>query len=104
MNTWMDQSRPKQDAVLKNIQRRVMRSKKNIVSNTAPIANKYKDSLSDVDDDFEHDSDSRSPKANPCLSSELPPTRKTNLAYRSVSAAKSSSPLASKRDRPRKVS
>jgi hypothetical protein len=99
----MDQSRLKRDAILKNLQRRIMRSKKNIASNTAPVLNKYKDSLSDIEDDF-YDSDSRSTHSNPCLSSELPPTRKTNSTYRLVPAAKSSSPLPPKRDRrPKKV-
>jgi len=56
----MDQSRRKQNAVLENVQRRIMRSKKNTVTNTTSIPNKYKDSLSDVDDDVENNSNSRS--------------------------------------------
>ena len=55
----MDQSRRKQDAVLENVQRRIMRSKKNIALNTAPILNTHKDSLSDIDNDFEDNSNSR---------------------------------------------
>ena len=36
-----------------------MHSKKNIVTNTASILNKYKDSLLDVDDDVENNSNLR---------------------------------------------
>ena len=36
-----------------------MYSKKNIVLNTMPILNIYKDSLSDIDNDFEDDSNLR---------------------------------------------
>ena len=86
----MDQSRCKQDAVLENVQHQIMRSKKNIVSNdTAPIPNKYKDSLSDIEDSLEDNSSPKSPKRDLYLSSSLSTIHKANSPYTSTTTSSS---------------